>query len=162
MGGRGNNANSPTSPTRLRARERDLQALALRARGLSFAEIGDHLGVAKQTAHDAVSRGLALRTEEIRERADALRAIETERLNAAAEAIWPMVERGDLRAQDVWLRNRGRFAALLNLDLRPAPNEGIGPQIIVTSLPSDRPAPLPVVQGTSWDVPALPEPASDE
>ena len=60
-----------------------------------------------------------MRTNEIRERADDLRAVEAAKLDAAADAIWQMVEAGDLRAQSVWLKNRGRYADLLGLDLRP-------------------------------------------
>lgn len=124
-------ANSPTAPVRVRARERDLEALRLRARGLTFVEIGRQLGIAKQTAHDAVRRGLALRVEEIRERADELRAAECAKLDAAAEAIWPLVEAGDLRAQGVWIKNRARFSDLLGLDLKPGSHEDAGPGIVV-------------------------------
>ena len=141
MGGRGIDRNSPTSPARVLARERDLGALGLRARGLTFVEIGERLGVSKQTAHDAVQRGLALRTEEIRERADELRAAEAAKLDAAAQAIWPMVAAGDLRAQSVWLKNRSRYADLLGLDLRPPDVNEVGPvfHVIDARPPWERP-----------------------
>ena len=46
--------------------------------------------------------------------------MEAERLDRAAAVLAPKVEAGDLRAHEVWLRNRARYTALLGLDLRPA------------------------------------------
>ena len=102
------------------SRERELQALRFRAEGCTFDEIGRRLGITKQSAWEAVARAMARNAEAIREQADEVRAMEAERLDAAAAAIWPKVMDGDLRAQDTWLRNRSRYATLLGLDVRDA------------------------------------------
>jgi hypothetical protein len=75
-------------------------------------------------------------------------------------------EAGDLRAHEVWLRNRARYAALLGLDLRPTP-EGLGAPTFVltgTARASDVPGGAFVIDNrTPWereeaegDEPALP------
>jgi hypothetical protein len=58
--------------------------------------------------------------------------MEAERLDRAAAVLAPKVEAGDLRAHEVWLRNRARYAALLGLDQRPSP-DGLGaPMFVLT------------------------------
>ena len=96
---------SKNAPVRVTAREREISALRLRAEGCTYEEIGRRLGVAKQSAWEAVDRGMARSADELRERGAEVRALEAERLDAAAAAIWPKVMDGDLRAQETWLRN---------------------------------------------------------
>ena len=67
----------PTAP-RVDAAERDAQALALRAAGMSFRQVGRVLGCSSTTAFRRVSRGLD-RTR--REPADQLRTLELHRLD---------------------------------------------------------------------------------
>ena len=111
---------SKNAPVLVTAREREISALRFRAEGCTYEEIGRRLGVAKQSAWEAVDRAMARSGEELRDRAAEVRALEAERLDAAAAAIWPKVMDGDLRAQDTWLRNRSRYATLLGLDVRDA------------------------------------------
>lgn len=132
-------ANSPTAPARAQARERERQALRLRAAGRTFAEIGAALGVSKQSAHEAVGRALAKTVEDIRERAEELRAVESAKLDRAEEAIRAKVEEGDLRAVEVLLKVAARRAALLGLDLKPEPVVNQQQVIVVGGpLPEDR------------------------
>ena len=111
---------SKNAPVLVTAREREISALRFRAEGCTYEEIGRRLGVAKQSAWEAVDRAMTRSGEELRDRAAEVRALEAERLDAAAAAIWPKVMDGDLRAQDTWLRNRSRYAGLLGLDVRDA------------------------------------------
>jgi hypothetical protein len=125
-------ANAANRPRRVRARDRDRTALQLRATGLTFGAIGAQLGVSDEAARKAVNRASdAVRTE-IAEGADRLRALEAERLDRAAAALASKVEGGDLRAQEVWLKNRARYAALLGLDLRPTPDALGAPTFVLT------------------------------
>ena len=71
---------------------------------MTFREIGAELGMSAPGAHKALKRGLQDRANEISEAADELRALEAERLDAAAAALWPKVMAGEERAQEVWLR----------------------------------------------------------
>jgi DNA-binding CsgD family transcriptional regulator len=110
---------SPTSVQRTRASERQLHVLARRADGASLPEIARELGMHVGGVYKSLQRALESRAAEITERTAIVRALEAERLEKAAEAIWPRVKEGDARAQDTWLRNRQRYAALLGLDLKP-------------------------------------------
>jgi len=56
----------------------------------------------------------------IREQADEVRVTQAERLDAAASATWHSMTDGDLRAQDIWLRSRSRYAMLPGRDVRDA------------------------------------------
>ena len=109
---------SKNAPVRVTAREREISALRLRAEGCTYEEIGRRLGVAKQSAWEAVDRAMTRSADELRERGAEVRALEAERLDAAAAAIWPKVMDGDLRAQETWLRNRTRYSSLVGLDVR--------------------------------------------
>lgn len=124
---RSNNAHHPTRPARVRARLRDRRAIDLRASGLTFAAIGADLGVTGEAARQAVNRALEATATAIAREADSLRAMEAERLDRAAAVLLPAVEAGNLRAHEVWQRNRARYSALLGLDLKsdaeaPAPS----------------------------------------
>jgi hypothetical protein len=159
MGGATAANTSPTLPHRIRVQERRAKALELRRAGLSFAEIGTELGVTKQTAHKLVQNELKDLSAAIRDQADELRAEEADRLNAAAAAIWPAVQKGHLRAQEVFIKNRARYSDLLGLDLMPD-REPVGPpQIVVVTAPWDRePAPIDG-EAVEDPLPALPAPA---
>jgi hypothetical protein len=151
---------SPTLPYRIRAQERRAKAIELRRAGLSFAAIGAELGVSKQTAHKLVQNELKDLSTAIREQADELRAEEADRLNAAAAAIWPAVLKGQLRAQEVFIKNRARYADLLGLDLAPHREPPQAPQILILDAPWERTpeAPGAVVDGEAVELPALPHP----
>lgn len=154
-------AHSPTAVQRTRATERQLQALQLRLDGLALPEIARILGVRKQTAFEYLQRAVTARKLDILERGDELRAIEADKLDAAAKALWSKVKAGDPRAQDTWLRNRQRYAALLGLDLKP-PDVTVdqSQNVIVVPAWGEQPAqPAPDVEGEARE---LPREASDE
>ena len=126
------------SVAKVRGTENALEAVRLRAAGKTFRQIGDALGMSAPGAHKALKRGLQDRAEEIAEAADEFRALESERLDAAAQALWAKVMAGEERAQDTWLRNRSRYATLLGLDVRPEQHEDAGAVYYVnTRLPPE-------------------------
>jgi hypothetical protein len=146
--------NGANRPRRVRARERDRHAIELRAAGLTFAAIGAQLGVSDEAARKAVNRALDATRAEIAQRAERLRALEAERLDRAAAVLAPKVEAGDLRAHEVWLRNRARYAALLGLDLRPTPEALGAPTFVLTGTAraSDVPSGACVIDNrTPWE-----------
>jgi hypothetical protein len=158
MGGATAANTSPTLPHRIRAQEKRARALELRRSGLGFAEVGAAMGVTKQTAHRWVKQELRELSEAIREQAEELRAEEADRLNAAAAAIWPAVLKGQLRAQEVFIKNRARYADLLGLDLAPDREPPAPPQILILDAPWDRAPATPgaIIDGEAVDLPSLP------
>jgi hypothetical protein len=110
---------SATSPRRIVAREREQRALALRREGLTMAGIAAALGMSRAGAHRAVVRALDATKREIAEEADALRALQLERIEAGIRALWPAYVRGELGAVDRMVRLLDRQARLCGLDLRP-------------------------------------------
>jgi hypothetical protein len=146
---------SPTGPRALLARQREARALDLWLAGRRTREIGEELGV----THSAVTKMLQRVLEQTKalteERADELRAQEGAKLDAAAAAIWPQVAAGDARAQDTWLRNRARFAALFGLD-RAVPPAQITNAPVSIRLEFGKPdPPADVLDGEVVDLPAL-------
>ena len=115
-----------------------MHALELRAQGLSFSEMATELGgMSVSGARKALMRGLETQAAEMAEKAGEVRALESARLDAAAAAIWAKVAAGQERAQEVWLRNRTRFATLNGLDMRPEQHEEPTAVVINTALPPE-------------------------
>jgi hypothetical protein len=85
-------------PHRLRARERAARVVELRMQGHSMAAIGGEVGVSKARVHAILTAHLAETAEAIRERAEELRALEAEKLEVAAGALWQRVLEGELGA----------------------------------------------------------------
>jgi hypothetical protein len=70
--------------------ERDAEAARLRAQSISFAKIGEALGISKQSAHAAVHRALA---ETLAEPAANLRQLEREKLDRLEQLVHAELER---------------------------------------------------------------------
>lgn len=105
-----------TSPAKITADARRREAVALRMTGQTYAEIGAALGVSRPQAFRLVTAEIARWAAEARETIDALRALESDRLDASQAAIWPGVLKGELDAIDRFLRISARRCALLGLD----------------------------------------------
>lgn len=98
---------------RTKARMRAVQALNLRAGGLTYQRIGDKMGISTSYARELVERAL----ERSESRAvDEYRDMENLRLDTAQAAIWPGVLRGDLQHVDRFLRISERRSKLNGLD----------------------------------------------
>lgn len=107
-------AASPTSPLRLKALERQRQALALRMAGASFDEIAESLGYADRGgAHKAI---MAAIESTLREPAEGVRELELKRLDRLLMAAWKAATAGDLQAIAVCLQIMKRRADFEGLD----------------------------------------------
>ncbi len=105
---------SKTSEKRLRAVDRQLQALELRKTGMGFLAIADKLGYRSVSgAYDAVMAGIK---KTLQEPADELRKVEVERLDIMLNAVWWAASHGEPHAIDRVLRIMERKAKYLGLD----------------------------------------------
>lgn len=98
------------------ARERELQALALRKAGATYQDISDRMGISVGAAHKAVMRVLHRLARDADEAGEVLRRLELDRLDALHLAVWQQAMRGKLGAVDRVLRIMERRARLLGLD----------------------------------------------
>ena len=128
--------------------QRRAEALAMRAAGHTFDVIGERLGVTRQAAQQLVARAVAaLPVESL----DAVRQLESERLDGLLAAVWPSAESGDVRAVDRVLRIMERRARLLGLD-GGDPTEDERVEVVVNwgrPDPNNQPEPL-IVDGSPW------------
>ncbi len=107
---------SKTSPRKMRARDRELQALDMRKSGATYDQIGAALGITTQGAYKAIIRSLRRLNEKNAEDSSELRRLEVERLDKMLAAIWNMVIIGDQGAIDRALKISERRARLFGLD----------------------------------------------
>ena len=91
-------------------------AISLRREGQSFAQIGQALGITKQSAHNLVKTALDRLADETREVTAQWRALEADRLDCLQVAAWDKAIEGDLPAVDRVLKIMERRAKLLALD----------------------------------------------
>ena len=104
-----------TQQDAVKANDRHIQALELRKAGVSYQRIAEALGFnSPQAAWKAVNSALK---KTVQEPADEVRKLEVERLDAAAQAIYPSVKQGQYGAIDRWLKIMERRAKLLGLDM---------------------------------------------
>lgn len=97
------------------SQRRQLQAVDMQIRGLSFQEIADALGYAdRAAAHNAYTAGLKL-LPEVDDR-EAMLRVEAARLDALLGAQWPKAMKGDSEAARTVLAIMQRRAKLFGLD----------------------------------------------
>lgn len=113
------------SPKKLSKAERERRALDLRKQGFFYHEIGSQLGVSEASAYQDVKRALRAIIDERNEHGDELLQIEIQRLDAALNAIWPKVEKGDESAVDRLIKILERKSKFLGLDA-PEKREMLG------------------------------------
>lgn len=99
-----------------KARERECRAFELRKQGKSYRAIGKELGVSHAAAAKMVKRVLSELDRLTKEEAAEVRRLETERLDAMLEAVWPKAEKGNQDAIDTVLKLQKRRADLWGLD----------------------------------------------
>lgn len=105
-----------SAPVRVRARMREMEALALRAEGLSYAKIASRMGVSSATAYKWVKKALGRLQEKLAERAELVWRLELERLDELQAALWGKAQDGDVKAVMAILRIMERRAKLYGLD----------------------------------------------
>ena len=102
-------------------RDRAVKALDLRIGGATYRQIGAHLGVSECTAYHDVQDELDAIGKE---KAERLRELEIQRLDALTMALAPGIQSGDVRAILATVRVMERRAKLLGLD---GPQQFAGP-----------------------------------
>jgi len=107
-------ADSRASQQILRGRAREAACLELRKAGLTYAAIGERLGMSESGAWRAVMRALKRLMERINEQAEDVRTLEVQRLDDLLETLWPY--RHKPAYVDRILRVMERRARLLGLD----------------------------------------------
>jgi hypothetical protein len=93
--------------------QKQLKALQLRLAARTYKEIADALGYANESvAYKAVHSAMK---KTLREPAQELRDIETDRVDKALSAVWPRVIKGDDKAIHTFLRLSDHKSKLLGL-----------------------------------------------
>lgn len=80
---------------------RRVQALSFRLAGLTYAQIGERLGIDESSVRRMIQRSMD-RSES--NQVDEMRGLENERFDKVQSAIWADVLRGDLKAIDTFLK----------------------------------------------------------
>ena len=99
-------------PKALRTHERQLQALDLRRKGGTYAQIAQTMGVVKATAFNLVQEALITT---IQEPSDAVRALEMERLDFLTQKLEARIQAGEDKAINTLLKVMDHRARLLGL-----------------------------------------------
>ena len=102
------------------------EAVRLRKRGLTFAEIGDRLGVSRQAAHAHVTKELRELNEECREETEEMRRLMSEQIDAMLVGLQPGLDTGDEKAVSAASRLLDRKAKLWALDMRSQDADALG------------------------------------
>jgi hypothetical protein len=103
----------PTSPRRLKSREKALLALELRKNGASFQQIGDALEISKPHAFRLVTKELRALNDAIAETADEARRVDLERMDQILSRMQPLAAGGDKDAADLVLKVIRRRESIL-------------------------------------------------
>jgi len=110
-------SNSPTAPRRLRAAERQAEALALRIKGGTYRAIAAELRMTPGGVYKSVSRALRAISRQTGETAEELRRLELERLDRLWESAFRLATvTSDMTAVRACLGIQERRARLLGLD----------------------------------------------
>lgn len=96
--------------------KRQLEALDLRMRGLSFRAIGDKLSISHGQAYKDVMTELARLASERDGKLDELRQLELERLDMLLKGLEPMARTGNPGAVNSYIKVMERRAKYLGLD----------------------------------------------
>lgn len=89
---------TPLAPHKIKAKEIDVQAMRLRITGASFRAIGKQLGVSHENARKRCERAVAELAQQRTDTAEAMRLMESNRLDSMQLAIWKQAMDGDVKA----------------------------------------------------------------
>lgn len=123
--------------------ENRAKALELRKSGMSYAQIGEQLGVSDKRAFQYIKESLEKLTALETTTANELRTLEAERLDAIQAGLFETAKNGNLWAVDRYLKLAERRAKLLGLDA-PIKNEITGSdggkvEVVVTYVVQESP-----------------------
>jgi len=93
--------------------EKETKILQMRKMGLTWAQIGQSVGLSQAGAYGAYRRALSRVPDEL---ASELRKIDNERIDALITASWPDAMRGSARHLEVLVKLLERRAKLMGLD----------------------------------------------
>jgi hypothetical protein len=96
--------------------EREAEAIELRKAGLTYAQIGEALGISEVGAHKAVGRALEKFKSEMAEQTADVRQLELQRLDALFYGVWLKAQSGDPASIGSAMKIMERRAKLLGLD----------------------------------------------
>lgn len=116
-----------------------IEALQLRAAGLSYRDIGEKLGIGRQTAHTQIQKAFEKLAEQRSEETAVTRMILAERVGMVYAALAEQVKRGDLKAIDRWLEAIKLEARLFGIV--SAPPVAIQNNIVLSWPDQSQPAP---------------------
>lgn len=114
---------------RLTRTQRRTEALKLRTAGASLRDIATALRVGERTVRRDLDAALATLSTEQQRAAEALRALEAERLDRLQLGHWKRAIGGDVAAANVVLKIMERRARLLGLDAQPGAT--LDPNVVV-------------------------------
>lgn len=142
-------ARSKNAPSKARGQETKYRAVELRKAGATYQQIGDQLGITKQSAHEAVTAAMRETAQATAETAADVIQLELARLDQMLTGLWGQARQGVPVAVDRVLRIMERRARLLGLDAE-------GPATSFTNVtvevawprpdPLDQPEPL-IIEG---------------
>ena len=109
------------------AKDHEANALELRKAGATYKAIGKQIGLTAEGARKCVVRALAELKSVCTERAEEVRQIEAERLDAMTLGLWDKARRGDVAAVQACLKVMERRAKLLGLETIDDADDGDEP-----------------------------------
>ena len=111
-------AGGPPRTALVRSTNRQAQIVDMRLRGMRPPAIAQELGITANRVRQVLNLVMDRTDEEIQKHAPRLPAIEARRLELMGEKLWERFdEGGDLKAGELWHRNRAQYCKLLGLDL---------------------------------------------
>ena len=110
-------ARAPTAKGMVLAQDRESLALDLRKSGMNYENIAKNLGMSLEGSRQCVIRALAKLKEVCAEKAEEVRQLESERLDALTQGLWEKAVTGDVAATTACLRVMERRSKLLGVDL---------------------------------------------
>lgn len=119
----------------VQATQKQLDALNLRLKGLTYQEMGKELGVTAKTAHDRVLRALKHQREEFAEKADEVREQELARLDLLMQKVMDRaMALGDPKDIEAVLKIMDRRAKYLGIETTKIQVEARWADILQTHL----------------------------
>lgn len=141
---------SKTAATRIKGRENRARAVELRKAGATYEQIGQQLGITKQSAHEAVTAAMRETAQTTAETAADVIQLELARLDQMLTGLWAQARQGVPVAVDRVLRIMERRARLLGLDAEGPVTAAISNVTVEVAWPApdpdDQPEPL-VIEG---------------
>ena len=122
----GKHGSARTKPQDSRAAAVRDKCLELRKMGLNYRQIGEEVGIPRQSAHRHVVKALTDIRERTHENAEQVRTMELQRLDDIIVRLSPQVRQGHLGSIDRIFKAMDRRARYLGLDA-PARVEASGP-----------------------------------